>query len=78
MLAVSATYPKGPVEIVDVPTPEVNELVTQKIKKVSPWITPVIQIEAISEAKGSQAGPLCDKHGSLSSASGPPGLDGTC
>ena len=37
-------------------------------KKV--WVTPCIQVLNINAAEGSQIGPLCDKHGSLSATTG--------
>jgi hypothetical protein len=44
-------------------------------KKV--WTIPSIQVVSIHEAEGAQPGALCDKHGSLSSATNA-GLGGTC
>lgn len=41
------------------------------------WTTPKIQIVELSQAQGAQAGPLCDKHGSLSSSTNS-GLQGNC
>jgi len=35
-----------------------------------PWNAPRIQILDINAAEGATAGPLCDKHGSLSASTG--------
>jgi hypothetical protein len=35
-----------------------------------PWIAPRIHVLDMKAAEGGQPGPLCDKHGSLSSGSG--------
>ncbi len=34
------------------------------------WTAPVIQMLSIHAAEGANAGPLCDKHGSLSAQTG--------
>ena len=34
------------------------------------WTTPVLKVVSITAAQGANPGPLCDKHGSLSSGSG--------
>jgi hypothetical protein len=38
------------------------------MKKI--WISPAIQVLDINQALGATAGPLCDKHGSLSATQG--------
>jgi len=35
-----------------------------------PWITPMLQTIPVHAAMGSQNGPKCDKHGSLSHGTG--------
>ena len=42
------------------------------------WSAPAIQIIQLNVAEGAQAGPLCDKHGSLSSSNNGGNLGGGC
>jgi hypothetical protein len=49
-------------------TTSFSRMETQVAKKV--WLSPQIQILNINSAEGAEAGPLCDKFGSLSATHG--------